>query len=158
MKALIGVAGKRQRRQAGLGDLDADFLAQFADQSLLRPLAGIELAAGEFPKAGQRLALRALRDQHALVGVDQSAGDDEREFDLSHARSLRAAKNSRAVIAVDRDIFLGEVAGQHAVAALAEPKRNLDLDSRVLHHFGYLSLVVGRIARATFGDADAVER
>jgi hypothetical protein len=39
-----------------------------------------DLAAGKLPEAGERLALRALRDQHALVGVDQRAGDHEREF------------------------------------------------------------------------------
>src|SRR3954468_18210846 len=64
----------------------------------------------------------------------------------------------RPVVAVDRDILLGEVAGQHAIAALAEAKRDLDLDLRVLHHLGYVGLVVGRIARAAFGDSNAVER
>ncbi len=64
----------------------------------------------------------------------------------------------RPVVAVDRDIFLGEIAGQHAVAALAETERDLDLDLRVLHRRGYFRLVVGRIARAALGDADAVER
>ena len=47
----------------------------------------------------------------------------------------------RPVIAVDRDIFLGEVAGQHAVAALAEAETDLDLNLRVLHRVGnFLSL------------------
>ena len=45
-------------------------------------------------------------------------------FQQLHARS-------RAVIAIDRDIFFGEVAGQHAVATLAEAERHLDLDLRI---------------------------
>ena len=77
MKVIIGVAGKGQRRETGFADADADFLVQFADQRLLRPLAGLDLAAGKFPQPRQRLALRPLRDQHALVGVDQRAGDHD---------------------------------------------------------------------------------
>src|SRR5260370_36908888 len=65
---------------------------------------------------------------------------------------------SRPVIAVDRNILLGEVAGQHAVAALAEAERDFDLDRRVLHRRRDFGLVIGRIARATAGNADAVER
>src|SRR3981081_1002462 len=65
--------------------------------------------------------------------------------------------DSRPVIAVDRNIFLGEVAGQHAVATLAETEGDPDLDLRVLHRVRYRFLAIGRIARAAFGDADAVE-
>src|SRR5712675_2996083 len=65
--------------------------------------------------------------------------------------------DSRPVIAVDRDIFLGEVAGQHAVAALAEAEPDPDLDFRVLHRARYFFLVVRRIARAALGDTDAIE-
>src|SRR6187455_1121818 len=54
---------------------------------------------------------------------------------------------SRPVIAVDRDIFLGEVAGQYAVAALAQPERDPDLDFWILHRRGNLGFVIGRIAR-----------
>src|SRR4051812_42072743 len=72
-------------------------------------------------------------------------------------RTNRGASDSRSVIPVDRDILLGEVAGQHAVAALAEAERDLDRDLRRLHRFRHLRLVIGRIARAALGDADAVE-
>ena len=68
---------------------------QFADQRLLRPLAGLDLAAGKFPQARERLAFRALRDQHALVGIDQRAGDDEGELDVSHAPLLSLTTGSR---------------------------------------------------------------
>ena len=49
MKIFIGVAGKGQRREARLADVDADLLVQFADQRLLRPLARLDLAAGKLP-------------------------------------------------------------------------------------------------------------
>jgi hypothetical protein len=51
------VRGEDERGQAGLGDLDAQLLVQFADQALLGRLAGLDLAAGKLPQAGQRLAL-----------------------------------------------------------------------------------------------------
>src|SRR5712664_4079870 len=71
---------------------------------------------------------------------------------------VKCELRSRPVIAIDRDVFLGEVAGQHAVAAFAETESDLDLDLRVLHRSRYFRLVIGRLARATAGDADAVER
>src|SRR5437879_1955867 len=67
-------------------------------------------------------------------------------------------RRSGAVIAVDRDIFLGEVAGQHAVAAFAHAERDSDLDFRILHRGRDFLLIVGRVARAAFDDTDAVER
>ncbi len=38
---------------------------------------GIDLAAGEFPEPGHRLAFRTLSQQDAAVGIDQRHGDDE---------------------------------------------------------------------------------
>ena len=109
------------------------------------PLAGLDLAAGKLPQAGHRLAGGPLCDQHAAVGIDQGAGGDQDEFTLSvlasrdqatpvKDRSTRLSRwqanrdgntRLRPVVAVDRDIFLGEIAGQHAVAALAEAERDL---------------------------------
>ena len=68
---------------------DAEFLGEFADQRLLRALAGVDLAAGKFPEAGQRLALGALRDQHPSVGVDEGAGDHQQHRLPVHAGQLR---------------------------------------------------------------------
>src|SRR5580658_6605388 len=62
-----------------------------------------------------------------------------------------------AVIAVDRDILFGEIAGQHAVAAFAEAERDFERDLGLLHRRRDGSLVIGRIARAIMRDADAVE-
>ncbi len=82
MKALVTVRGEGERREAGFGDVDAELLLELADQRRLRRLARQHLTARKLPKPGHRLALRALRQQHAPVGVDERDGDDEndREF------------------------------------------------------------------------------
>ena len=74
------MARESERREAGLFDDNAEFFAEFADQRLFRPLADIELPAGEFPEIGEVLAHWALSDQHEVVGVDERCGDDEEEF------------------------------------------------------------------------------
>src|SRR5687767_10093509 len=71
--------------------------------------------------------------------------------------SLMLTGRSRAVVAVDRHVLLGEIAGQNAVLALAKPERDLERDDVVLHRLRYHRFVVARIARALVGDADAVE-
>ena len=80
MEFEIGVAREGQRRQAVLLDGDAEFFRKLADQRGFRPLARFELAAGELPEACQGLAFRALRDEDAVVGIDQGAGDDEKQL------------------------------------------------------------------------------
>src|SRR5271156_4403688 len=62
-----------------------------------------------------------------------------------------------AIIAVDRDVFFGQVAGQHAVAALAQSKRDFERDFGPLHYRGDFDLVVSEVALALVGDADAAE-
>src|SRR5436309_14940888 len=89
METVIGMAREGQRRQTRLADGDADLFVQFADQGYFRPLARLDLATGEFPQAGQRLALRPLRDQHALVGIDQCAGNHQSKFEIGHASLLQ---------------------------------------------------------------------
>jgi hypothetical protein len=71
------VTGENERGQASGLDIDAQFLAQFADQRRFRPLAGLDLAAGELPKARERLARRPAGDQHPAVHIDQGGGDDQ---------------------------------------------------------------------------------
>jgi hypothetical protein len=44
---------------------------------LLGRLARLQLAAGKLPKAGERLTLWPLADQHAAIAVDQGGGDNE---------------------------------------------------------------------------------
>ena len=84
MKIVIGVAREGERREAGFLHGDADLLVQLADQGCFRPLAGFDLAAGKFPQARHHLSLRPLRDQDALVGVDERAGDHEDDVDGNH--------------------------------------------------------------------------
>ena len=64
---------------------------------------------------------------------------------------------SRPVIAVDRHIFLGEIAGEHAVAPGPDPERYLQFDDLLLHLGRDVGFVIGRIAHALVGDPDAVE-
>src|ERR1700743_3981777 len=88
------------------------------------------------------------RWRRRTLPIDGSAGARD---------SGRPAPASGTVVAIDGDVFLGEIAGQHAVAALAEAERDLDLDLRLLHRRRDFRLVVGRIARAAVCDANAVE-
>src|SRR5580704_15830923 len=67
------------------------------------------------------------------------------------------AARSRSVIAIDCNIFLGEVAGEHAVASAAHAERHLEPDDLLLHRRGHFGLVVVGIAHALVGDPDAVE-
>jgi hypothetical protein len=59
-------------------DLDAAFLATFADQRLLRGLPVLELAAGKLPHPRQVLPLSAPREQHAPVADYDSSRNDDR--------------------------------------------------------------------------------
>jgi len=71
------VGRKNERREAGVRNLYAKFLAQLADKTSFRRLARLDLSARKFPQTGQLLALRALADQHPAVGIDESRGCDE---------------------------------------------------------------------------------
>src|SRR5208337_4833347 len=57
-----------------------EFLVQFTDQGLFRPLVHFDLAAGKLPKPRKRLALRTLCDQHAAIRVDERGGSNEQKF------------------------------------------------------------------------------
>ena len=80
VKILVGMAGECQRREAGNFCLEANFLEHFPDDRFLGRFALLHLAARKFPQAGQRLAFRALRKQHAAVGVDQRHGRNQEEL------------------------------------------------------------------------------
>ncbi|CDX42391.1 hypothetical protein MPLDJ20_50027 [Mesorhizobium plurifarium] len=90
MEIVIGMAGEGERRQARNLRFDAEFLMQFADQALLRRLAGLDLAAWKLPQPGELFTLGTLRQEDAPVGVDQRAGGDQKQalswwLDLAHA-------------------------------------------------------------------------
>src|SRR5215813_1333239 len=69
----------------------------------------------------------------------------------------RPRRGSRPVIAVDRDILFGEVAGEDAVAAAPDPDPDLELDDLFLHRSGYFGLVIVRVTHSLVGDPDSVE-
>lgn len=73
------MAGEGERREAGDPGADAELLVELADQRFLRRLAGLDLAAGKFPEAGELLAGGALGEQDAAVGVEKRAGGDEQD-------------------------------------------------------------------------------
>ena len=89
MEFFVGVAREGERRETILAHDDAEFFLEFADQRVLGPLTGFDLAAGKLPQAFHRLAGRAAGEQHPPVGIDQRAGGDQHEPHLRHAGQLR---------------------------------------------------------------------
>ena len=79
MEVRIGVADKSERREIGGRDLDAELLGKLADQRVLRRLAGLDLAAGEFPEPGKRPPLAGAWRSGSALAVEQHAGGDENE-------------------------------------------------------------------------------
>src|SRR5262252_90444 len=80
MEVRVGEARESERSEAGLVDRDPKFLMEFTDETLLWPFMLLDLAARKFPKAAERFSLRALRDQHPAIGVDESNGGNEHEL------------------------------------------------------------------------------
>ena len=79
MEIVVGVAREGQRREAGRLDLDAELLAQFSDQRVLRPLPVVDTCRRETPTGPRAAALRPLGDEHAAVDVDQRSRHDEQQ-------------------------------------------------------------------------------
>jgi hypothetical protein len=112
MKIRLSMAREGQGSETGLADDYSQFLVQFPDECFFRPLAALDLAAGKFPKPGHRLAFGPLRDEHAAVGVDEGTRGNENDL---------GGHDLRPVIAIDGDVFLGQIAREHTIAALAQP-------------------------------------
>ena len=64
-------------------DLDAQFLMQLTVQRVVRRLAGLDLAAGEFPVTGPDFSGRALCEEEGAVGALQDGGGDLDDFVFS---------------------------------------------------------------------------
>ena len=64
---------------AGIG-VDAKFFFQLADKGKFGRLAGFDLAAWEFPEAGEGFAFGALGQKNAAIGVYQGDCGDEDDF------------------------------------------------------------------------------
>ena len=79
MELFIGVTGEGQGRQTGRLGIDADLFPQFPDQRLFRRFSGFDLSAGKFPKAGHRLPVRTLGDQHPTIDIDKRAGRHQKQ-------------------------------------------------------------------------------
>src|SRR5205807_4316344 len=62
-----------------------------------------------------------------------------------------------AIVAIDGDVLLGEVAGEHPIASSPHTERYLEQDLRLLHQGGYRVLVIARLAFPFVGDPDAAE-
>ena len=77
MKRFVTVTGKDKRRQAGLGNLYAEFLVKLSDQALLWGFSNFNLTAGELPEARQLFTMRPLSYENAPVDVDERGGGDK---------------------------------------------------------------------------------
>ena len=89
VEALIGMAREGEGREAWLLHGDPELLTQFSDEGLLRPLAGLHLAAGKLPKACELLSFRALRQEDAVVLIDQGDSDHEGELERGHVGRIQ---------------------------------------------------------------------
>ena len=91
------------REQLAHFDLNRQFFAQFALQTLRQRLARFLLAAGELPQPAEQPVERALRDQHLAARVPDDPGGHvvmrcRRFRRLDRALVLRAVLIRRAVI------------------------------------------------------------
>ena len=91
-----------------------EFLGQFADQGVLRRFAAVDLAAGKLPEARHVLAIGPLGQQNPSVTVDQRHRGDE---DQPQA----PLRESRAVVRVDLDVAVRQIAGPDGRRARPTP-------------------------------------
>lgn len=69
--------GPDDGREGGFdGDLDFEFLVEFADEGGFRGFAGVDLSAREFPEAGEVFSGGALAGEDFAGGVGDDAADD----------------------------------------------------------------------------------
>ena len=92
VKGFIRMAGKRQRREAGLLRLDRQLFVAVRGSARPPAFRPARPCRREIPTALPALTLRPLADQHAPVGIDQRAGNDQQ-----HAHAAPAA----VVVVVD---------------------------------------------------------
>lgn len=70
---IVLIAGEFTARHG----LNGQFLAQFADERLLRRFAVFYFAAGKLPLQGMPVAFSPLPDQHLPVSLDYARGDEQ---------------------------------------------------------------------------------
>jgi hypothetical protein len=101
----VAVVVDEAREGANDEGVAVEFLAEFAEQSGFRRLAGLELAAGEFPFEREVFVRGALGDEDATCGVfDDGTGDRQRRFDHHGAdergEERRAHSRARGLAAI----------------------------------------------------------
>src|SRR4029079_6998456 len=72
-------------------------------------------------------------------------------------RAKAPAPGLRAIVAVDGDVFFGEIAGENAIAAFAQPECNFQADFGFLHCLAHGRFIIAWIACALMRDADAAK-
>ena len=75
MEPVIVMAGKCQRSEAALRDIDAKLLRQLTYEGFLRRLTGLHLAAWKLPKAAHMPAFGPLGDKNSVVLIDERTGN-----------------------------------------------------------------------------------
>ena len=65
------MTGKYEGRETGLGNLNAQFFGELADQAFFRGFARNKLTAGEFPEPFERFTTWSLSDEYPAVDIDQ---------------------------------------------------------------------------------------
>src|SRR3546814_7178476 len=100
----------RSDQRPRITHLDADLLAQFANQRIMRGLASLDFAAGKLPLAGRDLADRTLRDQYASVRINQATGGDLdalawRRSVLRHQRSEEHTSELQSLMRISYAVF-----------------------------------------------------
>ncbi len=64
------MTGKHEGREAGLGNLNAQFLRELADQAFFRGFARNKLTAGEFPEPFERFTTPPLSYEYSPFRID----------------------------------------------------------------------------------------
>ena len=73
-EAAFRIGMLRDAPEARRARRDAQFLGEFAGKRLCRAFPGFELAAGQLPESGQRLAFRPSRRQQAPLAPEDARG------------------------------------------------------------------------------------
>src|SRR5204863_7128744 len=108
-------------------------------------------------KAFERTPRRALGDQHVALPIQESASRDDDDRALSALIHVGIQRSSRAVVGVDGDIVLGEIAGPYDACRLAYPDIDGNGDLRVLHIRRAVFLAVARRHLAVLGVENVAE-
>lgn len=90
VKRIVTVAGKDEGREAGLGDLNAEFFFELPHQTRLGGFPRINLTARKLPQPFQMFTTRPFRDQDTPVHVNHGHGGDEENLD--QGRPLRGLR------------------------------------------------------------------